>query len=118
MLVYIQVKEMGRREHEMAVASYMDFFGYRFSDDSTVESGTVEIDYRIKYDAPVVTATVGYEESEDGRHRYSVNDLGRKHRNSKAEQERVWELLRVARNYHRLFSQDTHGNRARDFGRR
>ena len=100
----------------MAVASYMDFFGYRFVDGSTPNQGTVEIDYRIKYDAPKVTATVQYVlNGDDDRCHFEVIDLGRKHRASQAEQERVWELLRVARNYRRLFVEDMENNAAKSF---
>lgn len=94
----------------MAVSSYMDFFGYRFADGSDKNGGTVEVDYRIKYDAPIVTATVAYKEREDGKYDYHINDLGRKHRASKAEQERVWELFRVTRNYLRMFLRNPEQN--------
>ena len=98
----------------MAAASYMDFFGYRFQDGSTPERGTVQIDYRVKYDAPVVTAAVQYVVG-DGRCDYHITDLGRKFRASKAEQERVWEILRVAGNYRALFAKN--GNASHDFRR-
>ena len=101
----------------MAVASYMDFFGYRFAEGSTPNEGTVEIDYRIKYNAPVATANVRYILNGDETCHFEVTDLGRKHRNSKAEQERVYEILRVARNYRRLLITDPENNRTKSFSR-
>jgi hypothetical protein len=47
---------------------------------------------------------------------YKVTDLGRKYRTSKAEQERVWEILRVARNYRNMFVADPENNSAKSFG--
>ena len=98
----------------MAVASYMDFFGYRIQGDSF--NGTIEIDYRVKYDKPIVTATVAYDVEGDMVN-FGVRDMGRKVRVTKAEQERHWEVLRVARNYWRLFIADPVANRERVYKR-
>ena len=97
----------------MSVASNMDFFGYEFSEGSTAEGGSVAISYRVKYDAPVVTARVGYVSNGDGTIRLVVMNMGRKVRASKAEQERVTRVIQVARNYHGLFVKD--GQMSRKF---
>ena len=97
----------------MAVASYMDFFGYTI--EGTEERGTVNVEYRVKYNATRVTAKVEYEKDGD-KVNYKVTDLGRKYRASKAEQERVWEILRVASNYRIMFIADPDNNSAKSFG--
>lgn len=97
----------------MSVASNMDFFGYEFFEGSTVDAGGLAVFYRVKYDAPVVRASVGYVSNGDGTIRLTVTNMGRKIRASKAEQERVTRVIQVARNYHGLFAKD--GQMSRKF---
>lgn len=95
----------------MSVASYMDFRGHSIVENSTVMNGAVEVEYRVKYNAPWVTARVEWHVDEPlfGDIHFRMVDAGRKLRNTKADQERVFEVVRVARNWWRRWYEAQRG---------
>lgn len=87
----------------MAVTSYMDFFDKSFAEGSTKFHGKIFIDYRVKYDKPIVKATIEYHVNDEGTAiDYNIVDHGRKVRNTQADRDRAYYLLQVASRYRRV----------------